>query len=97
VPLRTHLPAHRPRHRTHRRHDHRPRHQVFPSQIEHALLKIEGTQPYYQLIVDRKAGGMDDLEVLVEVELSFFSDKISKLEALAADIRRSCTKRFSST
>ncbi len=61
---------------------------VFPSQIEHALLKIEGTQPYYQLIVDRKAGGMDELEVLVEVEQSFFSDKISKLEALAATIRQ---------
>jgi len=61
---------------------------VFPSQIEHALLKIEGTQPHYQLIVDRKSGGMDDLEVMVEVEQSFFSDKISKLEALAASIRQ---------
>lgn len=61
---------------------------VFPSQIEHALIKIEGTQPYYQLIVDRKPGGMDDLEVLVEVEQSFFSDKVSQLEALAATIRQ---------
>lgn len=61
---------------------------VFPSQIEHTLLKIEGTQPHYQLIVDRKDGGLDDLEVMVEVEQSFFSDEISKLEALAANIRQ---------
>jgi phenylacetate-CoA ligase len=59
---------------------------VFPTQIEHALLKIEGTQPYYQLIVDRKPGGMDDLEVLVEVDEHFFSDKVSKLQELAATI-----------
>jgi phenylacetate-CoA ligase len=61
---------------------------VFPSQIEHVLLKIEGTQPHYQLIVDRKAGGMDDLEILVEVEKSFFSDEIRKLEELQQRIRR---------
>jgi phenylacetate-CoA ligase (EC 6.2.1.30) len=61
---------------------------VFPSQIEHALLKIEGTQPHYQLIVDRQAGGLDMLEVLVEVEQSFFSDEIKKLEDLRERIRK---------
>ena len=38
--------------------------------------------------MDRKAGGLDDLEVMVEVEQSFFSDEISQLEALAANIRQ---------
>ncbi len=61
---------------------------VFPSQIEHVLLGIEGTQPHYQLVVDRKTGGLDDLEVLVEVENKFFSDEIKKLQELSEKIRR---------
>ena len=28
---------------------------VFPSQIEHVLLGIEGIHPHYQLVIDRKA------------------------------------------
>jgi phenylacetate-CoA ligase len=52
------------------------------------LLGIEGTQPHYQLVVDRKAGGLDDLEVLVEVENKFFSDEIKKLQELSDKIRR---------
>jgi phenylacetate-CoA ligase len=60
---------------------------VFPSQIEHVLLGIEGTQPHYQLIVDRKAGGLDDLEILVEVEEKIFSDEIKQLRNLEEKIR----------
>ncbi|MDD5613984.1 MAG: phenylacetate--CoA ligase [Candidatus Omnitrophica bacterium] len=61
---------------------------VFPSQIEHVLLGIEGTQPHYQLVVDRKSGELDDLEVLVEVEEKIFSDEIKKLRALEEKIRK---------
>ncbi|HWR58852.1 MAG TPA: phenylacetate--CoA ligase [Thermodesulfovibrionales bacterium] len=61
---------------------------VFPSQIEHVLLSIEGTQPHYQLIVDRKAGGMDDLEILVEVDEETFSDEVKKLQVLEDKIRK---------
>jgi len=53
---------------------------VFPSQIEAILLSIEGTQPHYQIVVDRK-GSMDDMEVMVEVEEQFFSDKVREMEA----------------
>jgi phenylacetate-CoA ligase len=60
---------------------------VFPSQIEHVLLGIEGTQPHYQLIVDRKAGGLDDLEILVEVEEKIFSDEMKTLRNLEEKIR----------
>jgi phenylacetate-CoA ligase len=60
---------------------------VFPTQIEHVLLNIEGTKPHYQLIVDRKTREMDELEVLVEVEEKIFSDEISKLKALEEKIR----------
>ncbi len=61
---------------------------VFPSQIEHVLLGIEGTHPHYQLVVDRKPGGLDELEVLIEVEETMFSDEIKKLKALEAKIGR---------
>jgi phenylacetate-CoA ligase len=61
---------------------------VFPSQIEHVLLSIEGTQPHYQLIVDRKAGELDELEILVEVEEKIFSDEIKKMQTLADKIKR---------
>ncbi|HOX55067.1 MAG TPA: phenylacetate--CoA ligase [Candidatus Omnitrophota bacterium] len=61
---------------------------VFPSQIEHVLLGIEGTQPHYQLIVDRKTGELDELEVQVEVEPKIFSDEIKKLKMLEDKIRK---------
>lgn len=61
---------------------------VFPSQIEHVLLSIEGTQPHYQLIVDRKAGELDELEILVEVEEKIFSDEVKKMQLLEDKIKR---------
>lgn len=61
---------------------------VFPSQIEHVLLQVEGVKPHYQLIVDRKAGKLDDLEVLVEVEEKLFSDEIKKLVELEQKITK---------
>jgi phenylacetate-CoA ligase len=61
---------------------------VFPSQIEHVLLSIEGIQPHYQLIVDRKAGELDELEIHVEVEEKIFSDEIKQLRGLEEKIRK---------
>ncbi len=61
---------------------------VFPSQIEHVLLGIEGTYPHYQIIVDRKTGELDELEVLVEVEEKIFSDEIKKLQMLEEKIKK---------
>jgi len=53
---------------------------VFPSQIEEVLLAIEGTEPHYQLVVEREKNGMDTLEVLVELKESFFSDEVKNLQ-----------------
>lgn len=61
---------------------------VFPSQIEHVLVGIEGTQPHYQIVVDRAAHKLDQVEVLVEVEQKFFSDEIRHLNELREKIRR---------
>ena len=61
---------------------------VFPSQIEHILVGIEGTQPHYQIIVDRQAHKLDEVEVLVEVEQRFFSDEIKQLNVIRDKIRK---------
>lgn len=58
---------------------------VFPSQIEAALLEMGGTTPHYLLIVDR-VNNLDTLEVRVEVEERFFSDEIRELENLTKKI-----------
>lgn len=59
---------------------------VFPSQIESVLMKMEGTEPYYEIIVSKK-GSLDDLELRVEMSENIFSDEVRKLEALQNKIR----------
>ena len=54
---------------------------VFPSQIEHALLEVEGTLPHYQIILTRQKG-LDAVEVQVEVTPQVFSDEVRALEGL---------------
>jgi len=54
---------------------------VFPSQIEGALLAVEGTLPHYQIVLTR-AKGLDQMEVQVEVTPEVFSDQIGALEKL---------------
>ena len=55
---------------------------VFPSQIEAALLKVEQTLPHYQIIV-RREREMDDMEIRIEVTPEVFSDRISEMEGIA--------------
>ncbi|EGV32010.1 Phenylacetate--CoA ligase [Thiorhodococcus drewsii AZ1] len=52
---------------------------VFPSQIEAALLRVEGTLPHYQIILTR-SHGLDQIAVEIEVTPEVFSDKIRGLE-----------------
>ena len=54
---------------------------VFPSQIEGALMSVEGTLPHYQIVLTREKG-LDQMEVLVEVTPEVFSDQIGALETL---------------
>jgi phenylacetate-CoA ligase len=60
---------------------------VFPSQIESILVRIEGVEPHYLLIVDRKEN-LDTLEVQVEVDERIFSDEIKVLQSLARRIEK---------
>lgn len=59
---------------------------VFPSQIESVLLEFGDTEPHYLLVVDRK-GALDDLEIWVELNEKFFSDKVRALEDLENKLR----------
>jgi phenylacetate-CoA ligase len=54
---------------------------VFPSQIEAALLAVEGTLPHYQIVLTND-GALDQMEVQVEVTPELFGDTIGALEAL---------------
>jgi phenylacetate-CoA ligase len=58
---------------------------LFPSQIEAALLAVEGTLPHYQIVVDR-VKGLDELEVQVEVTAEVFSDTVGALEKLQQEL-----------
>jgi len=51
---------------------------VFPSQVEHALLEIPEVGRHFQIVVDRK-GALDAMLVRVEVSEEAFSDKITDL------------------
>ncbi len=52
---------------------------VFPSQVESALLAVEGTLPHYQIVLTREKG-LDEMEVQVEVTPEVFGDTIGALE-----------------
>ena len=60
---------------------------VFPSQIEEALLRVEGTAPYYLIEIDRP-GTLDEVIVHVEMRPQDFSDKLSQVQALHDRIDR---------
>jgi phenylacetate-CoA ligase len=61
---------------------------LYPSQIETALLKVEGTLPHYQIIVDRRKG-LDTLEVQVEVTAEGLSDTVGGMEQLQSRLAHS--------
>jgi phenylacetate-CoA ligase len=60
---------------------------VFPSQVEQILTKIEGVETQYQLLVDRK-DNLDCLEVQVEMNESLFSDELKVIEHKEREIER---------
>ncbi|MEA1958889.1 MAG: phenylacetate--CoA ligase [Chloroflexota bacterium] len=61
---------------------------VFPSQIESVLLEVEGVEPHYLIVVDRKeAFKSDELEIWVEISDDVFSDELVKMEALGNKLR----------
>jgi phenylacetate-CoA ligase len=61
---------------------------VYPSQIETALLRVEGTLPHYQIILTRERD-LDEVEVRVEVTREVFGDTVGVLEQVQRKIGKS--------
>lgn len=60
---------------------------LFPSQIETALLRVKGISPYYQIIVTRE-GLLDNIEVQVEVLPGALGDTMSSAQNLQAEVQK---------
>ena len=58
---------------------------VFPSQIEKALLKVDGLEPHYQIIISRPHQ-LDVMEVRVEASPQLFSDEVRELVGIKKKI-----------
>ena len=58
---------------------------VFPSQIEAALVEVEEVTPHYMMIVDR-VNNLDTLEVQVELDQKYYTDEIRVIESLTKKI-----------
>lgn len=61
---------------------------LYPSQIEAALLRVEGTLPHYQIIVDRERN-LDVIQIQVEVTAEVFSDTVGAMEQLKRKLSQS--------
>jgi phenylacetate-CoA ligase len=51
---------------------------VYPAQVEEALMGIEGVLPHFQVILDRK-GPLDEMEVHIELEPSLYRETHRRL------------------
>jgi len=58
---------------------------VFPSQVEAALVDVEEVTPHYMMIVDRD-NNLDTLEIQVEVDVKYYTDEIRGIEKLTKKI-----------
>jgi len=58
---------------------------VFPSQVEHALMAIPEVGQHFQIVIERK-GALDDMLVRVELKKESFSDKITDLMKIRQNV-----------
>ena len=52
---------------------------VFPSQIEAAIMRVKGVSPHYMIYVDR-VNNLDTMEIHIELSEDIAPDKVSELE-----------------
>ncbi len=60
---------------------------VFPSQIETAIVATEGTLPHYQIVLTRHED-LDQIEVRIEVTPDVLSDRVGAMENLQNQLSR---------
>lgn len=61
---------------------------VFPSQIESAILQVEEALPVYQIVLTR-IHGLDNMEIDVEINSTLFDDTVGALEDVKSRIAQS--------
>ena len=64
---------------------------VFPSQIEYTLMRIQGVGDQYMIEVTRE-GDLDDMKIYVEIRPEVFSDKVADMMILRARIESELKK-----
>lgn len=60
---------------------------VFPTQIESILFSIKGTQPHYNLVIERE-NNEDKVTVMIEVIESIFFDEMKKQRKMVDHIKK---------
>ena len=58
---------------------------VFPSQIETALMRVKSVAPHYMIEVTRP-GALDEVTVHIEMQPGMFSDSMKEMQAVKASI-----------
>ena len=58
---------------------------VFPSQVEAALVDVEEVTPHYMIIVDR-VNNLDTMEIQVELNTAYYTDEIRGIERVTKKI-----------
>ncbi len=58
---------------------------VFPSQVEAALVDVEEVTPHYMMIVGRE-NNLDTLEIQVELDRNYYTDEIRGIEKITKKI-----------
>lgn len=64
---------------------------VFPSQVEEALSRVDGASSQYMIFV-RKRGALDEMEIKVEATEAIFFDEMKKQKQLLDDLTAQFTK-----
>jgi phenylacetate-CoA ligase len=59
---------------------------IYPSQIEAILAEVEGTEPHFQIVLERK-GSLDEMEIQVEMSPEIFPDTMRRLVEMEDKIR----------
>ncbi|MFR4250211.1 MAG: phenylacetate--CoA ligase family protein [Christensenellales bacterium] len=60
---------------------------VFPSQVETVLTRVDGVVPHYLIVVDRK-NNSDTMEVQVELHPDAVSDTVKNIESIRATLSK---------
>lgn len=65
---------------------------VFPSQIETGILRVNGASPHFQIFLDKGPDGLDRIEVKVEATPEAVDDTIASVEQFQKRIQQSISQ-----